>query len=135
MFPSDPCGSVRGSRSCDLYACTHTFTGMTLDEFQDAAERTTNPKLTGTEKLLDAAAGLAEEAGEILGVVRKHAYQSRELDREKLKIELGDALWCLAMTATSAGLTLDDVAAANVAKLSARYPQGYSDAASRERRA
>lgn len=108
---------------------------MTMDEYQAAAARTTNPKLDHTQRMLDAAAGLAEEAGEILGLVRKHAYQSRELDGEQLKIELGDALWCLAMTATSAGLTLDDVAAANVAKLSARYPQGYSDTASRERRA
>jgi len=106
-----------------------------MDEYQAAAARTTNPKLDDKQRMLDAAAGLAEEAGEILGLVRKHAYQSRELDRETLKIELGDALWCLAMTATSVGLTLDDVAAANVAKLSARYPQGYSDTASRERRA
>src|SRR5687768_13953920 len=138
MFPSDPCESVRGSRSCDLYRqspAVCTFTAMTLNDYQDAATRTSNLRLSDTERLLDAAAGLAEEAGEILGLVRKHAYQSRELDRETLKIELGDALWCLAMTATSVGLTLDDVAAANVAKLSARYPQGYSDTASRERRA
>jgi NTP pyrophosphatase (non-canonical NTP hydrolase) len=108
---------------------------MTLDDYQAAAARTTNPKLDEKERLLDAAAGLAEEAGEIIGLVRKHAYQSHELNRDKLKTELGDALWCLAMTAKSAGLTLDDVAAANIAKLGARYPQGYSDAASRERRA
>ena|SRR5688572_13656257 len=108
---------------------------MTLDDYENMAARTTNPKLDEKQRLLDAAAGLAEEAGEILGLVRKHAYQSRELDREHLKIELGDALWCLAMTATSAGLTLDDVAAANVAKLRGRYPQGYSDTASREPRA
>ena len=106
---------------------------MTLDDYEAAAARTTNPKLDEKERLFDAAAGLAEEAGEILGLVRKHAFQSRELDREKLKMELGDALWCLAMTARSGGITLADVAATNVAKLSARYPQGYSDAASRER--
>lgn len=108
---------------------------MTLDEYQAAATRTTNPKLDELQRLLDAAAGLAEEAGEVLGLVRKHAYQSRDLDRERLKTELGDALWCLAMTAQSAGLTLEDVAAGNVAKLGARYPQGYSDTASREGRA
>lgn len=113
----------------------NTFPAMTLDEYQTGAARTINPALGDRERLLDAAAGLAEESGEILGLVRKHAYQSRELDRETLKIELGDALWCLAMTARSAGITLGDVAAANMAKLSARYPAGYSDAASRERRA
>lgn len=108
---------------------------MTLNDYEVAAARTTNPRLSEAERLLDAAAGLAEESGEILGLVRKHAYQSRELDREKLKIELGDALWCLAMTARSAGITLEDVAGANVAKLGARHPSGYSDLSGRERHA
>ena len=108
---------------------------MTLDEYQASATRTLNPRLDNREQMLDAAAGLAEEAGEILGVVRKRAFQSRELNREQLKLELGDALWCLAVTARSAGISLDDVAAANVAKLQARYPSGYSDTASREHRA
>ena len=108
---------------------------MTLDEYQAAATRTANPRLSEKERLLDAAAGLAEESGEVLGLVRKHAYQGRPLDREQLAMELGDALWCLTLTAQSAGVTLGDVAARNVAKLQARYPAGYSDAASRERNA
>jgi NTP pyrophosphatase (non-canonical NTP hydrolase) len=107
---------------------------MTLDEYQNAATRTTNLKLSEKERMLDAAAGLAEEAGEILGFVRKHVYQSHPLQRESLTIELGDALWCLAMTAKSAGLSLEQIAASNVAKLRTRYPEGYSDRASRERR-
>ena len=96
---------------------------MTLDEYEKAAARTVNPKLSDSERLMDAAAGLAEESGEILGLVRKHAYQGRELQRNEVLIELGDALWCLTMTAKSAGLTLDQVAAANIAKLRARYPE------------
>lgn len=106
---------------------------MTLDEYQRAAARTTNPSLSEKERLVDAAAGLAEEAGEILGHVRKHAFQAHALQRDKLQIELGDALWCLAMTAQSAGMTLEQVASTNVAKLSARYAEGYSDRASQER--
>jgi NTP pyrophosphatase (non-canonical NTP hydrolase) len=106
---------------------------MTFDEYQTAAARTTNTKLSDTERLLDAAAGLAEESGEILGLVRKHAFQSHPLQREEVIAELGDALWCLAMTARCAGLSLEQVAAANVAKLRARYPDGYNDGRSRER--
>ena len=108
---------------------------MTLDEYQGSAERTLNPRLDARQRMLDAAAGLAEEAGEVLGIVRKHAFQSREVDREQLKLELGDALWCLAMTARSAGFSLGEIAAANVAKLQARHPDGYSDAVNREQRA
>ena len=100
---------------------------MTLAEFQLLASRTRNVTLPERDQLLDAAAGLAEEGGEVLSHVRKHAFQSKPLDPEKLKIELGDALWCLAMTATCAGLSLDDIAAANQAKLRARFPDGYKD--------
>ena len=106
---------------------------MTLDEYEKAATRTSNQKLSEKERMLDAAAGLAEESGEILGFVRKHVFQSHPLQRDSLAIELGDALWCLAMTAKSAGFSLEQIAEANVAKLQARYPEGYSDRASRER--
>lgn len=108
---------------------------MTLDEFQATASRTTNVALSDRERLLDAAAGLAEESGEVLSLVRKHAFQGRPLDRERLKLELGDALWCLAMTAQSVGFSLEQVAAGNIAKLQARYPGGYSNAADRDQRA
>jgi NTP pyrophosphatase (non-canonical NTP hydrolase) len=104
---------------------------MTLDEYERAAARTINTKLDERDRLLDAAAGLAEEAGEVLGIVRKHLYQSRDLSREKLQEELGDALWCLTIAARSAGISLEEIAAANVAKLRARHPSGYSDRSER----
>ena len=107
---------------------------MTLDDYQLAATRTTNPKLSEKERLFDAAAGLAEEAGEILGLVRKHVYQAHPLPTDEIRKELGDALWCLAITAQSAGMTLEQVASANVAKLRTRYPEGYTDTASKNRR-
>jgi NTP pyrophosphatase (non-canonical NTP hydrolase) len=100
---------------------------MTLNDYEQAAERTINAKLSERDRLLDAAAGLAEEGGEVLSLVRKHAFQSTPLDKEKLAIELGDALWCLAITAKSAGLSLEQIAAGNVAKLRARFPEGYKD--------
>ena len=106
---------------------------MTLDDYQRAAARTINRELQPRDRMLDAAAGLAEESGEILGLVRKHAFQSRPLDQSKLEEELGDALWCLTIAAESAGLTLGRIAEANVAKLKARYPDGYTDTASRNR--
>ena len=94
---------------------------MTFDEYQRAAARTMNASLTDHERLLDAAAGIAEEAGEVLAHVRKHLYQGKPLDRERLAEELGDVLWCLAACATTAGLTLESIAAVNEKKLAARY--------------
>ena len=101
------------------------MTGQTLDDYQLGAARTLNRSLTGEQQLFDAAAGLAEEAGEVLGHVRKHVMQGRALDPDALTDELGDALWCLAIAAQAAGVTLAHVAERNVAKLRARYPGGF----------
>jgi NTP pyrophosphatase (non-canonical NTP hydrolase) len=94
----------------------------TLDGYQSEARRTINLTLTDDQRLLDASAGLAEEAGEVLSHVRKHVFQGRPLDRDALTLELGDALWCLAITADTLGVSLADVARLNVEKLRLRYP-------------
>ena len=84
-----------------------------------------NPALNDAERLLDAAAGLAEEAGEVLGLVRKHVMQQRSLDRDAVVLELGDALWCLTMVADTLGVPLSEVARANEAKLRDRHPDRF----------
>ena len=96
---------------------------MTLAEYQTAAARTINQSLSNADQLLDAAAGLAEEAGEVLGIVRKHRMQARPLDGERLDEEFGDALWCLTIAAQRRAHPRR-IAAANVEKLKARYPEG-----------
>ena len=107
--------------------------GMTIAEYQHAASRTLNQALSNDQRLLDASAGLAEEAGEVLGLVRKHLFMHHDIDKARLTTELGDALWCLTATAGALGLSLEEVAAANLAKLRRRYPDGYSDASSIDR--
>lgn len=42
-------------------------------------------------------------------------------------------LWYLAVLAGECGLTLDDIAQANIAKLRARFPDGFSEERSRNR--
>ena len=94
----------------------------TLSGYQSAARRTINRALTDDQRLLDASAGLAEEAGEVLSHVRKHLLQGRPLDRDAVTLELGDALWCLAITADTLGVSLAEVARRNVEKLRSRFP-------------
>ena len=98
---------------------------MTFDDYQRAALRTVNPALASHERLLDAAAGLAEEAGEVLGLVRKKIFQQRDAGVERMTEELGDVLWCLTTTADTLGLTLAAIAEANVRKLAGRHPEGF----------
>jgi NTP pyrophosphatase (non-canonical NTP hydrolase) len=94
----------------------------TLDGYQAEARRTINRALSDDQRLLDAAAGLAEEAGEVLSHVRKHVMQGRTLDRGAVALELGDALWCLSVAADTLGVSLQDVARLNIEKLRSRYP-------------
>jgi NTP pyrophosphatase (non-canonical NTP hydrolase) len=100
-------------------------TTMTLDDYQHAALRTVNPSLDPRDRLLDASMGLAEESAELLGLVRKRVFQNREAGQAKLTEELGDVLWCLAVTADALGLSLSEAAAANQAKLAKRHPDGF----------
>jgi NTP pyrophosphatase (non-canonical NTP hydrolase) len=100
--------------------------GPTLDDYQQSATRTINPALDDAQRLLDAAAGLAEEAGEVLGYVRKHVMQQRPLDRDAVVKELGDVLWCVAIVSATLGVPLSEVASVNEAKLRARHPGGFS---------
>jgi NTP pyrophosphatase (non-canonical NTP hydrolase) len=103
---------------------------LTLAEYQERAARTLNRSLSADQRLLDASAGLVEEAGEVLGLVRKHVFMHHGLDTARLATELGDALWCLTAAAGAIGLSLEDIAETNLAKLRRRYPEGYSDDAS-----
>ena len=98
---------------------------MNLDDYQRSALRTVNPALDDRDRLLDASAGLAEEAAEVLGLVRKRLFQQRAVDETRMVEELGDVLWCLAVTADSLGISLSRVATENQAKLARQHPGGF----------
>ena len=104
---------------------------MDLDDYQQAALRTINPALADRDRLLDASAGLAEEAAEVLGLVRKRLFQGRTIDEAKLAEELGDVLWCLAVTAHELGISMSKIADGNQAKLLQRHPNGFQHTAQR----
>jgi NTP pyrophosphatase (non-canonical NTP hydrolase) len=72
--------------------------------------------------------GLTNEAGEVAGKIKK-IFRDRqgkisEADREALKQELGDVLWYLTQICTELGLTLEEVAEANLTKLFSRQARG-----------
>lgn len=80
-------------------------------------------------RLLALITGLASEAGECAGKVSKHLrgderYTTDEQLRDALVPELGDVLWYIAMIADCLGVSLSDVASANVEKLNDRYKRG-----------
>lgn len=94
--------------------------------------RTAAP-LDEQQRLLNAALGLCGEAGEFADTVKKAAFHGHTLDRAALHKELGDVLWYAALACDALGVQLGDVMTANIAKLQARYPEGFSSERSQQR--
>ena len=98
---------------------------MTLNEYQELAQRTSNRALDKKGHLFNGVLGLAGEAGECADLMKKHYFQDGRLFVDDLENELGDVLWYVAETAAALGLTLEEVAVRNVEKLKKRYPTGF----------
>ena len=99
---------------------------MTVNEYQQRAMATLNPKLTEKDVLINSVMGLCGESGEAIDIVKKWLAQGHPLDREHLARELGDVAWYLAEAATALGMPLEDILHANLEKLERRYPDGFS---------
>lgn len=99
---------------------------MTINEYQKLAMTTLNPELSEKDVLINGVMGLCGESGEAIDIVKKWLAQGHELDREKLKKELGDICWYVAETSTALGLDLEDVMQSNIDKLKKRYPEGFA---------
>lgn len=83
--------------------------------------------------MLHAAVGICGEAGEVLDLIKKTAFNNRDMDYKKLMEELGDVEFYLEALRQTLGISRDDVLNQNIMKLSRRYPKGYSDQAALER--
>ena len=107
---------------------------MDFMEYQMACKRTVNNDLGLRETRINFAMGLAE-AGELQDVVKKHLFHGHcyETSRQKVLDEAGDLLWYLANLCDSYDIGLQAVASYNVEKLKKRYPEGFSEEASRNR--
>ena len=82
------------------------------------------------ERLLTASVGMCAEAGEFTEVVKKICFQGKPVNEDNLfhlKRELGDIMWYVAQACIGLNISLDEVLAMNVEKLSARYPDGAFD--------
>jgi NTP pyrophosphatase (non-canonical NTP hydrolase) len=97
-----------------------------FDRYRKLADRTRRAVST-LPLTLNAGLGLVGEAGEVTELLKKTYFHGQDLDREKLKSELGDVLFYLDWLARLHGMTLGEVADANISKLTARYPRGFVD--------
>lgn len=101
---------------------------MKFSDYQTEATKTAiYPKVDGHGWIYPAL-GLANEAGEVGGKLKKVLRDNNghidEQQRDDISKELGDVLWYIAQLASELSINLDDVAAANIAKLASRQKRG-----------
>lgn len=88
-------------------------------------------------RLMTAAVGLSAEAGEFTEIIKKIAFQGKELtedNRTHLIKELGDVYWYFTQALLGLDVDLNEVVLTNVMKLTARYPEGSFDVLRSENR-
>lgn len=99
---------------------------MEFNDYQQTAFRTADYPDMGRNPYYPAL-GLGE-AGEVQGKVKKIMRDDggviTDAKRQAIRDELGDVLWYVAVLAIEMGLTLDEIAAANVQKLQDRKDRG-----------
>ncbi|NLM25584.1 MAG: nucleoside triphosphate pyrophosphohydrolase family protein [Firmicutes bacterium] len=104
-----------------------------FDQYQEDAKRTLNTEVSGNYKFANLGMGLAGEAGEVCDYLKKVVFHGHNLDKDKLRDELGDVLWYLANLAAAIDVPLSEIAKQNVAKLKKRYPNGFEASRSQKR--
>ena len=98
---------------------------MTFDEYQEKAMRTATP---ASASLAYGALGLNGEAGEVAEKIKKWIRDSgsdiSKLNKDEMAKELGDVLWYVARIGDLLDLKMNDIASANISKLSDRKSRG-----------
>ncbi len=99
---------------------------MDANTYQEQAMRTAASITDFRDGIITAALGLTGEAGEVADHVKKWVAQGHSLDREKLVKETGDVLWYVALLCKVLDVSMGEVMQANIEKLRARYPEGFT---------
>ena len=98
---------------------------MEINEYQKLAMRTASSQ-SQKDLVLNGVLGLCGETGEVADLLKKSLFQGHPFDTDKVKNELGDVCWYVAILAKGLGLDLETVMQGNIDKLKRRYPDGFS---------
>jgi NTP pyrophosphatase (non-canonical NTP hydrolase) len=97
-----------------------------LDDYQGLAYTTAKKDMAKREMDMYCCMKLAEEAGELNGMIAKHYFHGKGFDVDNCKEELGDILWYVANLAKVNGFTLSEIATFNIDKLKKRHGDSYN---------
>lgn len=93
----------------------------TFEQYQDEALVTRGSHDSEDAALCNWAMGLAGEAGEFVDELKKVIFHGKPRNKEKLMSELGDVLWYVSVCCSSLGMSMGEVARANIDKLRQRH--------------
>ncbi len=100
---------------------------MNFSEYQQKAKNTAKYPVIG-HGVIYPTLGLTNEAGEVSGKIKKIFRDKNgiinDAERLALQAELGDVLWYVSQMCTELGLSLEEVAESNIAKLLDRQARG-----------
>lgn len=97
-----------------------------MKEYENFVVSCFNENPTGNKILdfLHMTMALTSESGEFADSIKKAVFHSKETNRIDLIDELGDVLFYFTNIAHFLGVSIDDIAEANMIKIQERYPDG-----------
>ncbi len=96
---------------------------MNLKEYQELCKKTAKEFETPEKEILTWGLGLAGEAGDIAGCIKK-TYAHDNDQTQGIRENLGDMFWYAAVMCNFFGWNLEEVLNENIEKLKKRYPDG-----------
>lgn len=101
---------------------------MLPEEYKQQAMKFVYPDLSYNERLGLSAIGMSGELGEVNDLLKKFLYHrnGKALDINKIKDELGDVFWYIALLCDTIDITFEDAMKANIEKLSKRHENGFT---------
>lgn len=122
------------SKPYHIEVCVPIVKKLTPNDYQQLCLRTAKTENTSDELINECALGLTGEAGEFADLLKKFLYQGHDKDAEHMAKELGDISWYVAVAAYALGYPLEEIMQMNIDKLKARYPDGFDEAKSVNRK-
>ncbi len=100
---------------------------MELNEYQKLCKKPAKKYRNKEKEIMTWGLGIAGEAGDVAGCIKKTYSHGRGSDERKgTRENLGDTLWYIAMICNFYGWNLEDIMKENVQKLQKRHPKGFS---------
>ncbi len=100
---------------------------MTPNEYQKLCKKPAKKYRNKEKEIMTWGLGIAGEAGDVAGCIKKTYSHGRGSDEKKgTRENLGDTFWYIAMICNFYGWDMENIMKENIKKLQKRHPKGFS---------